>query len=146
MATRCWCSDPRAWAFAITTALLGAACTHTTTRYYLPDPRNPRFTPAEASQTLTSYLKLQCEELRAAQVTSGDALLRVQSDGSGMVTQAEVTKSSGSDPLDRLIGTVVTQLRLDAPGLIARTRVQTVRVEYACTTGSERGTVQVPTS
>ena len=152
MATRWWCSRfvipsaarNRGVALGLTAVFL-AACVSTVTRYYLPDPGNPRFDVDRATQALDQYLRVQCpERLAAKKPERGDVRLTIQTDTSGAVTRAELRSSTGDDMLDGMFGTVAAQLKVDSLRAtttpIARRRV---RMGYSCSPSAAVATLEL---
>jgi hypothetical protein len=138
------CSSSRALVGILALAACAAAgCVRTITRSFVPAPTNPRFTPEEASSTLRTFLSVECSRLREQGVSSGEATARVEADSTGLVTRAEIDRSSGNDLLDSLIGTVVVQLRTEPPANRRPAR-RTAHVAYSCAEGAERAAVTVP--
>ena len=125
--------------------LVAAACVHTVTRYYLPDPKNPRFELDAATQTLDQYLRVQCpERLAANKPESGDVRVTVLTDTTGAVTRAELVSSSGDELLDGLFGTVAAQLKVDS--LRATTKASAtrrLRMGYSCAPNVAASTLEV---
>lgn len=127
--------------------LLGvaAACVSRVTRYYLPDPGNPRFDPDQATDVLENYLRVQCpERLAAKRPPSGEVAVLVLTDTSGAVTRAELTSSTGDAMLDGLFGTVAAQLRVDS---LRATRTATatsrLRMGFTCGDSAAVATLQI---
>lgn len=87
------------------------ACVSTTTRFFLPSPQNPVYTPPQAEQVLATYVRLQCEPLRKAQKPdSGSVRFVIDFDTLGLATKAELQRSTGDDMVDGIFGTVAAQL------------------------------------
>lgn len=108
-----WRSCERAFVACI--ALMAVACVSTVTRYYVPDAHNPQFDFASATATLDRYVRVQCPAILAAKKpVGGTAGAMIQTDTSGAVTRAELTRSSGDAVLDDLFGTVAAQLKVDS--------------------------------
>jgi TonB family protein len=126
-------------------ASLAGACVHTVTRYYIPDPNNPRFDLDGATQVLDQYMSVQCPQRLAEKKTeSGAVRLTITADTSGAVTRAELTTSSGDAMVDGLFGTVAAQLKTDslrAPkkGVLTRS----VRIGYSCAPNAAVATLEV---
>ncbi len=127
------------------TAVLLAACVSSVTRYYVPDPRNPRFDAEGATQTLDQYLRVQCpERLAAKKAESGDVRLTIQTDTSGAVTRAELLSSTGDEMLDGMFGTVAAQLKIDslrATG--AATATRRARIGFSCAPNTAVSTLEL---
>ena len=122
---------------------LVASCVTTTTRYFLPDPANPRLNVDGATDMLEQFLRLQCpDRIAAKKRDTGEARATVLVDSLGLVTRAELIEATGEESLDGLFGTVAAQLRLDAPS--GRTPATGhVRIGYSCAPGTAVATVRV---
>ena len=111
-----------------------------TTRTFLPSPRNPIYTPANAEPVLAEYLRLQCEPLRKAQrPDSGTARFAVDVDTAGSATRAELQRGTGDETLDGVFGTVSAQLTF-ARG---KARREVVDMDFACRGDSAHVAVRV---
>ena len=121
---------------------LSAACSQRTTRYWVPSPENPRWTPEQATEVLERYLRVQCPQLReAGKKDNGETTATVEVDGAGLVTRASLGSSTGDETLDGLLGTIAAQLVLgDGPP------ERQVRLGYSCgASGAVVGTVHPQT-
>ena len=129
---------------AAVTGLL-AACVSTVTRYYLPNPRNPRFDTAGAMQMLDQYLRVQCPgRLVANKTERGDVRITILTDTSGAVTRAELTSSTGDDVLDGVFGTVAAQLKVDSLRATGQpTATRRLRLGFSCTPDASGSTLEV---
>ena len=117
------------------------ACVTTVTRAFLPSPRNPTYTPAQAEVVLAEYTRLQCAPLRQAQKSdSGSARLVVDVDSSGVATRAELQRPTGDEMLDGVYGTVAAQLALPREG---GSRREAVDITFRCAADSAHVTVLV---
>ena len=109
-------SSPRGRAGAaslLAVVALLAACSQRTTRYWVPSPENPRWTPEQATEVLERYLRVQCPQLREAKKPdTGETTATVSVDAAGLVTRASLGSSTGDETLDGLLGTVAAQLVL----------------------------------
>jgi hypothetical protein len=133
------------WSFSsLAAAALAAACVTSTTRYFLPSPQNPSYTPVQAEPVLTEYLRLQCATLRAAQKPdSGIARFLLDVDSTGITKRAELQQTTRDDVLDGVFGTVAAQLTLPAGGS-RPLRHGAVTMNFRCT--GDSASVRVVTS
>ena len=117
----------------------------TITRYYLPDPGNPRFDTERATQALDQYLSVQCpERLAAKKPESGEVRLTIQTDTSGAVTRAELLSSTGDEMLDGMFGTVAAQLKVDSlRATAAGPATRRMRMGFSCAANSAVSTLEV---
>ena len=120
-------------------------CVSTVTRYYLPDPNNPRFDTDRAAQMLDQYLRVQCpERLAAKKSESGESRLTITTDTSGAVTRAELVSSTGDEMLDGMFGAVAAQLEVDSLRATARpTATRQLRIGFSCAPDAAVATLQV---
>ncbi|MEO7964008.1 MAG: hypothetical protein ABIT38_08880 [Gemmatimonadaceae bacterium] len=109
----------RAWPVLVLAIVV--ACVSTSTRSYLPSPRNPSYAPKDAEQALRQYVQLQCAPRAAAKrADTGSAAFMVEIDSAGHASRAELRRSSSDEELDGLFGTVVAQLNFAADSAYAR--------------------------
>jgi TonB family protein len=120
-------------------------CVSSVTRYYLPDPQNPRFDTDRATQVIDQYLSVQCpERLAAKKSDTGDARLTITTDTAGAVTQAELVSSSGDETLDGMFGTVAAQLKVDSLRATTKpTATRKLRVGFSCAPNAAVATLEV---
>ena len=127
-----FCSD---WLARLTTMGLAAAaaCVTTTTREFLPSPRNPIYKPAQATPVLGEYLRLQCPAFRKAhRADTGTVRFVVFVDTSGFATRAQLAQGSGDKLVDEVFGTVAAQLQFLPDSARPRARRATVAMHYSC--------------
>lgn len=118
----------------LTGLLVGLACVATTTRTFLPSPRNPVYSPAQAEPVLAQYLRLQCPAFQQkALPDSGAVHFSVAVTPAGQAIRAELLAGSGDQLVDEVFGTVAAQLTLavDSSGR-ARERLLPVRMVFSC--------------
>jgi len=119
--------------------LVALACSQRVTRYYIPSPGNPRFTPAQAEGELATFLAVRCGERgdSALAKRSGGATVAIEVGNDGLATRAEVTHGSGDGSLDALFGTVAAQLALAPPTRVEQ-RSRSAEISFACADSSSR--------
>ena len=128
-------------ALARAAVLTAAGCVTTTTRAWLPSPRNLRHDVAGAQPVVARFLGAHCAARPAgAPALAGTAAFRVDVAPSGEATRAEAVTVTRDAGLDGILGTIAAQLALE-PG--PRARQVTVDIAYDCTPTPPRAALRV---
>lgn len=91
-------------------ALLGAACTTTTTVAYVPEPERPRLTWEEARLTVVRFASIECPRLIQDGLGAGEVQVLARVGPGGLTREAELEGTSRDERLDGILGAVVAQL------------------------------------
>jgi hypothetical protein len=124
---------------AFAALLVALACTQRVTRYYIPSPGNPRFTPAQAEGELATFLAVRCGERGDSALArrNGGATVAIEVGNVGLAPRAEVKRGTGDGSLDALFGTVAAQLALAPPTRVEQ-RSRSAEISFACDDSSSR--------
>ena len=126
---------------------LASACVTTTTRSFTAEEDAVRLNQHTIREESDTFLAIECQRLINGGRSTGEARLRLQVAQSGLVTRAEVTRSSGDERIDAIFGALAARLRFDPlPSQATDGTTARLFMGYSCAPGVAVTTVRVGTT
>jgi TonB family protein len=126
--------------------LLSAGCVSRTTTYFTPTPGEQRLSQDEVRDESDDMLKVECPRIMGSSTSAtGEARIRIEYDKSGAVQRAQITRSSGDNPVDTMWGALAARLQFDPQaGQTEELKPALLTFGYSCSPTAAITTLHIP--